>query len=112
MSERLFALVERERVKRPTSNFVGLPPELSGGHDYRVALPLPDVVVIETREDGVFLDRLTESGEFGGDSWHQSVAEAKRQATFEYGDALGEWVEIPAEELDAEDYAVRAIREL
>jgi hypothetical protein len=110
-SRRLFASVDRRGITKASSNFAGLPPDLTEGEDQRRPLPHPDVLVIEAEPEGVFLFRYTAAGEFGGDTWHESIADAKAQAEFEYGDAVGGWFEIPTDERDAESYALRAVRD-
>ncbi len=80
------------------------------GHpiDPEKLLPLPDVLLLEASEgSGVMLYRYTAQGEFGGDTWHETIADAKEQAIFEYRDALGRWSEVPADVTDAHAYAVR-----
>jgi hypothetical protein len=54
---RLFAAVDRAGITRPSSNFVGLPPELTEGEDRRRALPHPDVLVIKGEGESIYLYR-------------------------------------------------------
>ena len=71
-------------------------------------LPLADVLLIVGDSDGsAMLFRYTAHGDFGGDTWHASVADAKAQAVFEYGDALAEWIDVPRDIVDAHDFAVK-----
>jgi hypothetical protein len=71
-------------------------------------LPLADVLLlVADTEPGAMLFRYTAYGEFGGDTWHASVAEAEAQAALEYGDALLAWNEVPAEIADAHAFAVQ-----
>ena len=71
-------------------------------------LPLADVVLLVPDDGtGAMLFRYTAHGEFGGDTWHPSVSHARDQATEEYGDALGAWMEVPGDVADAHDFAVR-----
>jgi hypothetical protein len=71
-------------------------------------LPLPDVLLVDTEDGpGVMLYRYTAHGEFGGDTMHSSVDAAKDQASFEYREALGEWIEVPADVADAHRFAVQ-----
>ena len=60
-------------------------------------LPRPDLLLIETWSQGVYLFRLTAGGEYAGDTWHESIVEAQQQAEYEYGEALAEWQVVPEE---------------
>jgi hypothetical protein len=73
-------------------------------------LPLPDVVLVVADRGpggGAMLFRYTAHGELAGDTWHVSLAEARAQAAYEYGDALVPWIEVPEEIGDAHAFAVR-----
>lgn len=70
------------------------------------SLPDADLLVIDERPDGVFLLRCTATGEFGGDTWHRSVDEAKAQAAHEYGPGIA-WAPIPGTESDPVAFAIR-----
>src|SRR5690606_28078669 len=98
----------RQGSRGKTIHRLGYPPGLNGaGNDPETRLPSPDVVLLEEEsERNFFLYRLTKGGLFGGDTWHQSVDDAKYQADFEYGKALGEWREIPPEVSDAPEFAI------
>jgi hypothetical protein len=48
-------------------------------------MPIAEALLIEVEADGVFLFRLSADGQFAGDTWHESVEEAKEQAKFEFG---------------------------
>ena len=56
---------------------------------------MPVVLVIETRDDGIFLFRYVKDGVLAGDTWHLSVDDAKLQADFEFGDKVGRWSIVP-----------------
>jgi len=62
-------------------------------------------LVLEQTGEGFFLYRCTEDGQFAGDTFHMTVEEALAQADGEYGAALGQWIEIPADVADAVAYA-------
>lgn len=84
----------------------------TGGHQIistEKMLPLADVLLIVVDDDpGAMLFRYTAHGEFGGDTWHASVAEARAQAEYEYGDALlPPWMEVPDDVSDAHNFAVQ-----
>ena len=71
-----------------------------GEPDTRQRLPIPLVIVVSTRRDGIFLERFDEAGADAGDSWHQSIEEAKEQAREEYGESIGVWMPVPDSEED------------
>jgi hypothetical protein len=108
MKIRLFALVGDTSDLQRVKHLQGLPPEFTQGEDYREALPLARVVVLEGKEGSVTLNRFTTGGIPVSDTWHQTVEDAKFQADYEYGDALGEWNSVPSEVSDAVDYALAA----
>jgi hypothetical protein len=71
-------------------------------------LPMADVIVlVADDEPGAMLFRYTAHGEFGGDTLHASVAEAKQQAVDEYGEALLAWEEVPDEVEDVHGHAIQ-----
>jgi hypothetical protein len=75
----------------------------------RQYFPVADILVLEmgtVDEQGVFLYGYTATGEFCGDTWHQSIEDAQDQAACEFGYALGEWEEVPSGIDDARDYAL------
>src|SRR5882724_196945 len=89
---RLFATVRANVLHPKTRHVIGLPSELADNGDETQQLPSPDVLVIEQEGEGsVFLYRMTRTGEPGGDTWHQSIDDARHQAEYEYGEVLGEW---------------------
>lgn len=98
-NKRLVAVIRREDVKLPSRNLVGLPPEV-GMADTRGRLPIPLIIAVVPKPDGIFLERFDETGADAGDSWHQSVEEAKEQAREEYGESVGVWTPVPDSEED------------
>jgi hypothetical protein len=71
-------------------------------------LPVADVVLlIADDRDGAMVFRYTAHGEFGGDTLHASIADAKADTAAEYGEALLDWEEVPDEVGDAHTFAVR-----
>lgn len=71
-------------------------------------LPVADVILLVSGGDpGAMLFRYTAHGEFGGDTWHATAADAQEQASYEYGEALGPWVEVPRDIADVHQYAVQ-----
>ena len=70
-------------------------------------MTVPRILVLESRPDGIFLDRFSGAGEEAGDTWHQSIDDAKAQALSEYRDDLGPWTEVPVSEDDPVAFALR-----
>ena len=68
-------------------HYVGLP-EAIDPEGRRTPRPPAALLIVEPNADGIFLLRFSSSGEFGGDSWHETVDDAKHQASFEYGNDL------------------------
>jgi hypothetical protein len=95
----LVGAMARERVAVQTAGFPLDPDKM---------LPLADVVLVVADESGgAMLFRYTAHGEFGGDTWHATVAEAQEQAAYEYGDALAPWIEVPGDVRDAHAFAIQ-----
>lgn len=105
MGIRLFAFLNTNIEVSHHVQFLGLPEELSGSKDSRSELPRPQILIIEEQDDGIFLYRYTLDGRFGGDTWHATMEDAKHQASYEYGEAVGEWHAIPPEVKESLEYA-------
>ena len=106
-AQRLFAAIKPGGPPPKTQHFVGLPSSAGGRADGRHPLPRAALVLIEQTEEGFFLYRYSGAGEPGGDTWHQSVEEAKDQAAFEFGESLAPWQPVPDSILDAHEFAMR-----
>ena len=99
---RLVALVGALASDRLVEQTAGFPLDPSK------MLPVADVVLLVADDDeGTMLFRYTAHGEFGGDTWHATLAEAYEQAAYEYGEALAPWVEVPADVTDAHAFAIK-----
>lgn len=68
-------------------------------------MPSPSALIVFGGAGGVFLERVTSTGESCGDTWHLDLDEAIDQARYEYGDAIVGWREIPSEVADPFEYA-------
>jgi hypothetical protein len=92
----------RHEIQGRTAHWVGVPTSISGRQQER--LPNSKALVIEERPEGVFLFRYSAANDFAGDTWHRDIEEARSQASVEFGDELGEWVDIPDAVIDAIAY--------
>ena len=71
-------------------------------------LPVADVVLIASdATGGAMMFRYTAHGDFGGDTLHETVADAKSAAEAEYEEALLPWEDVPDDVSDAHAFAVR-----
>jgi hypothetical protein len=70
-------------------------------------MPFPDVLLLEGDAGGCMIYRYRIDREFCGDSWYQSVDDAKSQVMSEYGNALGDWLPVPVSESNGVKYAIR-----
>jgi len=52
-------------------------------------------LTIEQKPGGAFLYRFDARGECVGDTWHATIADAKYQASYEFGDGIQSWEEVP-----------------
>jgi hypothetical protein len=83
-----------------TKHAIGLPTDLGGDP---VPMADPTFVAISQSDEGYFVERYTDTREFAGDTWHQTLADAEGQADWEYGERVGGWVMLADEtnDLDA-----------
>ena len=97
------------RTYQPIRMFRGGPGRRSSTDLKKQEMGFLRVVVLFDYEDGPMLYRYASSGEFAGDTWHQSLDQAKDQAEFEYESALGPWHEIPEDVAEGKevDFALR-----
>ncbi len=95
MKLRSFTILPKDVSPLKATQFLGLPPSLTGGEDQRLALGFASFLVIEDTPEGFFLYRYDKNGEFVGDTWHADEEEAKEQAAYEYGDGAKSWTNIP-----------------
>lgn len=91
----IYALVKAQTDKK-MKHYSGFPPALQRQQmdtEYIHELPQPNFLIIYEKTDGTFLYRYTENLEFGGDTWHRNLEDAKHQAQFEFGELA--WEVIP-----------------
>jgi hypothetical protein len=107
------ALIEPEQKQSPpsASHFRGLPQELSPCGAAPGLFPRPDFLIIEETNGEFFLFRYTRSKEFSGDTWHQSLQEAREQAVNELGASLLSWRELPSGVEDPISHGARLFAE-
>lgn len=87
-------------------HYRGIPPELAEGEDNREVLPWPCALLMQEQTSGVFIYRLAADGTIAGDTWHSSISDAKEESRYEYGDALGDWEDVPDDVEDPFHYAL------
>lgn len=112
MPSHLIALITgdlAEVEERKVLHLVGFPPGLLDSEDHRERLPWPRILILEKETDGYSLYRYTEAGDFGGDTWHMSLEDAKHQAEFEFGEQLGPWREVPEGVSDPIAFALQVL---
>jgi hypothetical protein len=73
----------------------------------KLAMPFPDVLLLVSDGNRAMIYRYKQDGTFCGDTWHESIEDAKQQAIFEYQGALQAWSLVPTEEQDAREFAIR-----
>ncbi len=102
---RLFAFVHQlDGRTKSVFHFAGIPPELSDGNNLLIELPTPDFLLIEKRQSGFYLFRITKNLSYAGDTWHENLQEAKRQAAYEYSIIDMDWRDIPPKVKDGISY--------
>ena len=97
MKPRLYSEILVGSSTPMTNHYRGLPPDLTEGSDTREEMGDAFFLTIEQRTDGVFLYRFDARGECVGDTWHKTIAEAKDQALYEFGDLVQGWQDVPEE---------------
>ena len=105
---RLYALVSPQRNLK-VRHTLGLPKSLDPSGDEPVLMPPARLLIIEETTEGAYLLRYSIEAEFAGDTWHQSVTEAKDQAAFEYEPAP-EWAPAPAARAAIDDLVRELLR--
>lgn len=78
---RLFAFVPEGSDKGKVAHRLGMPMNDSLSQ----LMPATAMVILDQTDEGFFLVRYSANGEFAGDTWHESVEDAKEQAEFEFG---------------------------
>ena len=106
---RMLAVISGNVIGK-TKHYIGMPPSLTGGTDTRQELSPSLFLVIEEKPDGVFLYRYGIGGVFAGDTWHQSIDDAKHQASNEYGDSVRDWKDVPQEISDVVAFGLLVAR--
>lgn len=76
-------------------HYKGLPPQLTGGADSREQLAVPILLLIEQEADGASLYRYDADGRIVGDTFHETLDDARRQAHLEYGKQPADWEPVP-----------------
>lgn len=96
MPIRLVATVRKVDIHPPVRQFKGLPPELDPERGWE-PMAWPRVLLIHESYGQIFIDRLTPDGTFAGNTWHETVEQAKAEAEDEYPGLLSHWLPVPPE---------------
>ena len=99
---RLYATIRRSDIHPPTRHFMGMPQSVDPHGNAPIPQAWPCALVIDASATSAILDRFASDGSSVGDTWHQSIDDAKDQAVAEYDGLLTEWRPVPAEVADAE----------
>ncbi len=111
-AHRLVATVTGRPAELRTKHYRGLPPELTDGQDARKMMGWPAVLLIREEGDGsASLYRYTAEREIAGDTWHETLDDAKHQAEFEFAPHYSEWVAVPPNIEDPVAYALSRMKE-
>lgn len=105
-----YSLISEQKFKLKVPHYIGDPPVNKERGKNKTLLPIAGVVIIEKRQGTIYLERYSSDGQWGGNTWHKTVEDAKYQAEFEYGDSLIKWIEIPETVNDPVKYALEAAR--
>src|SRR5947209_16655200 len=106
MAARFIAKLSDAASELPTRQYLGFPPELTGGLDQRTPMPPASILIVDQQPDGIFLLRYSSRGEFAGDTWHEDFEEAKSQAEFEYPGCVSEWESVVGDVTDCKGLAL------
>lgn len=106
---RLLAILSKDLASSKVRHYAGFPPSVTGGSDKRQELTAAEFLVIDENQDGIFLYRYGKGGDFAGDTWHRNVDDAKHQASYEYGERVKDWADVPAEVEDVVAFGVSRI---
>lgn len=108
MNQLLYALVGPHPGPSKTIHMGVRPPTTADGEIQVHIMPIARVLVIDESEpDSVLLYRFAADGSIAGDTWHQSVEEAKRAANSEYYGDVSEWLPVPVSDTNLAEF-VRA----
>ncbi len=75
-------------------------------------LPSAQMLLIAEMRFGVYLFRFSEELYYAGDTWHQTMADAKMQAAYEYGIADDAWQVVPDDVSDMIEFFSDQKREI
>jgi hypothetical protein len=75
-------------------------------------LPPAYILLITEMHLGVYLFRFSDELYYAGDTWHQTVADAKNQAAYEYDVSDDAWQTVPGDVIDMIEYFSKQKRKL
>jgi hypothetical protein len=96
-SPRFAARITSSSFEGRTSHYTGTAPDPSGAFETRTKMPRASVLLIERSQHGVYVIRYAANGRFAGDTWHETIEDAKHQVAYEFGDSVSDWKEVPVD---------------
>ncbi|MDE1152779.1 MAG: hypothetical protein PW788_09605 [Micavibrio sp.] len=108
MNKRFFTILSLTSFSK-TKHYEGLLSDFTNGINTQKKLGPARFLTIEENEDGFFLYRFDDKGNCVGDTWHQSLNEAKEQADYEFEQTLKNWQDVPPDIQDASTFALHQI---
>jgi hypothetical protein len=88
-----------------TQHHVGLPPQV-GSTENQGTFDVATVLLLLEGDHGVALERYADDGSFTGDTWHESVDAARKQAEYEFPGSCIRWATVPEAVANPVDYVL------
>lgn len=112
MPHHKFAIL-KDNVESRTKHYIGFPPEITGDKNKAKLLKKAKVLIIfDTVVNGYELYRYDRSGEFAGDTWHETEDAVTKQVKFEFNLKGIYWSDIPQGIDDPVKYAIEYMKSI
>lgn len=112
MSHHKFAIL-KDSIESRTKHYIGFPPEIIGVKNEAKLLKRAKVLIaFDTLTNGYELYRYDKSGEFAGDTWHETEDAVTEQVKFEFNLKDIYWRNIPQGIDDPIKYAIEYMKSI